>query len=194
MSDLTAKILAFAGSEREGSYNKMILKIAAEEAGRTGATVTLIDLKNYPLPLYNADFEEKNGLPENAKKLKKLFLENNGLLLACPEYNSSITPLLKNTLDWVSRPEGSEIYLSCYKNKIAALISTSTGNLGGLRGLVTVRAMLENIGVIVLPEQISIINAIEAFDENGNLKDANRQEAIRKIGANLTKFLLSLNC
>lgn len=193
MSNSAPKILAFAGSEREGSYNKMIIKIAAEEASSSGATVNLIDLKNYPLPLYNADLEEQYGLSDNAKKLKELFLDSQGLLLACPEYNSSMTPLLKNTLDWVSRPEGDEEYLLCYKNKIASLISASPGNLGGLRGLVHTRATLENIGVIVLPEQISIINAQNAFDENGALKDINRQKSIQKIGANLAKFLFSLN-
>lgn len=191
MSPSSPKILAFAGSERENSYNKMIAKIAATAAESAGANVTLIDLKNYPLPLYNPDLEAKNGLSDNVKRLKDLFLQNNGLLLACPEYNSSITPLLKNTLDWVSRPESNQAYLNCFNGKIAALMSASPGRLGGLVGLIHVRSILANMGVILLPEQVSIINAQQAFDKSGDLIDPDRQEAIKKIGVNLTEFLFS---
>src|SRR4029453_9904693 len=99
----TPRILAFAGSARRDSFNKRLVKIAAHGAERAGAQVTLIDLKDYPLPIMDQDLEAEQGLPATAVPLKKLFLENDGLLMSCPEYNSSITPLWKNTIDWVSR-------------------------------------------------------------------------------------------
>lgn len=184
------KILAFAGSLRTDSFNKKVIKIAVKGAEESGALVTLIDLKDYQMPLYDGDNEAAIGLPENAKKLKKMFIAHDGFLLCCPEYNSSITAVLKNTIDWVSRPEPSDTeYLCAYKNKVAGLLSASPGNLGGLRGLVTVRSILENIGTIVLPTQKSLSKANEAFDENGNLRDEKDLKAILQIGRNLTEFL-----
>lgn len=184
------KILAFAGSARKDSWNKMISKIAAEGAREKGADVTWIDLRDYELPLFDQDLETASGLPENAKKLKKLFIENDGLLITCPEYNSSITPLLKNTFDWVSRAETkTETSLSAYKGKAAALLAASPGALGGLRGLVTVRSILGNIGVMVLPDQMAISKAHEALDSLGKLKDPKQETAVKQIGANLVDFL-----
>ena len=145
------KILAFAGSTRRDSWNKKLLHIAIQSARSAGAQVTLIDLKDFPLPLYDGDLEATAGVPENALKLKELFKSHQGLLLACPEYNSSITAVLKNTLDWVSRPVPDEPPLAAFKGKVVTLISASPGALGGLRGLVHVRAILGNIGCIVLP-------------------------------------------
>ena len=188
-----AKILAFAGSSRKDSWNKKIGQIAAEGAREKGAEVTWIDLKDYPMPIMDQDLEAASGLPENAKKLKKLFIEHDGLLLACPEYNSSITPLLKNTIDWVSRPETKEeTPLAAYKGKTAALVSASPGALGGLRGLVTVRSILGNIGVMVLPDQMAVSKAHEALDADGKLKDAKQEAAVKKIGASLADFLMRL--
>lgn len=184
------KILAFAGSARLDSWNKKVLKVAVEGAREKGAEVTTIDLKDYPLPLFDQDLESASGLPENVKKLKKLFIEHTGLLIACPEYNSSITPLLKNTLDWVSRVENSqEASLSAYRGKTAALLAASPGALGGLRGLVAVRSLLGNIGVIVLPEQIAVSKAHEAFDDTGKLKDSKQEGSVKNIGAALATFL-----
>lgn len=184
------KILAFAGSARLDSWNKKVLKVAVEGAREKGAEVTTIDLKDYPLPLFDQDLESASGLPENVKKLKKLFIEHTGLLIACPEYNSSITPLLKNTLDWVSRVENSqEASLSAYRGKTAALLAASPGALGGLRSLVAVRSLLGNIGVIVLPEQIAVSKAHEAFDDTGKLKDSKQEGSVKNIGAALATFL-----
>jgi len=184
------KILAFAGSARKDSWNKKILNTAVEGAREKGASVTVMDIRDYPLPLFDQDLEAASGLPDNAKKLKKLFIEHDGLLLACPEYNSSITPLLKNTLDWVSRAESKdETPLMAYKNKAAALIAASPGALGGLRGLVTVRSILGNIGVIVLPEQQAVPKAHEAFDLSGVFKDEKQGASVKKIGAALADFL-----
>jgi len=187
---MAAKILAFAGSARKDSWNKKLIQIASEGACEKGAEVTVIDLKDFPLPIFDQDLESASGLPENAKKIKKLFIEHDGLLLACPEYNSSITPLLKNVIDWVSRAETKEEKpLSAYQGKAAALLAASPGGLGGLRGLVTVRSILGNIGVIVLPEQMAVSKAHEAFDATGKLKDPKQEVAVKKIGANLADFL-----
>ena len=168
---MTTKILAFAGSARKDSFNKKLVKIAVAGAKAAGAEVTYLDFRDLPLPLYDEDLETAEGLPENARKLKAMMKEHQGFLIACPEYNSSITPLLKNAIDWASRPEPNEPSLVCFKDKTIVLMSASTGALGGLRGLVHVRSILSNIGVLVLPDQKAIGSAYQAFDENGNLKD-----------------------
>ena len=186
------KILAFAGSTRRDSWNKKLLHIAIQGARSAGAQVTLIDLKDFPLPLYDGDLEATAGVPENALKLKELFKSHQGLLLACPEYNSSITAVLKNTLDWVSRPVPDEPPLAAFKGKMVTLISASPGALGGLRGLVHVRAILGNIGCIVLPEQQAVSKASTAFNDAGSLKDEAMQKRIEGLGAQLAQFLARL--
>jgi len=190
----TIKILAFAGSARAGSFNKQLVKIAAEGARIAGAETTYLDLHNLPLPLFDQDLVDREGLPENVLKLKALMKNHQGFLIACPEYNSSITPLLKNTIDWASRsePEEPPLALTCFKDKVAAIMATSPGGLGGLRGLVHVRAILESIGTIVLPDQKAIPNAYQAFDQNGKLKDEKQQAAIRNLGEKLTTLLAKL--
>lgn len=168
-----AKLLFFAGSARKESMNKKLAKLAADMAQEAGAHVTHIDLKDFEMPLYDGDVEAQNGIPENAKKLKQLFVEHDGFFIASPEYNSSIPPLLKNTLDWISRPhEENEASLIAFHGKIAALGAVSPGGLGGLRGLVSLRMMLGNIGVIVVPSQVAVGSGFQAFDENEHLKDA----------------------
>jgi chromate reductase len=187
------KILAFAGSTRTESFNKKLIKIAAAGARNAGAEVTLLDLRDFALPLYDGDLEERDGLPENAKKLKQLFLAHDGLLLSCPEYNSGITGVLKNTIDWVSRSESDdETDLACYVGKVAALMSASPGFLGGLRGLVQVRSILGNIKVLVLPDQVAVSRAYEAFNPDGSLKDAKKQAAVEKLAATLVTTLAKL--
>jgi len=177
-----ARILAFSGSARKESFNQKLVSIAAAGAEEAGASVTLISLADFPMPLFNEDLEAESGLPENAWRLRQLFLQHDGLLISCPEYNSSITPLLKNTIDWVSRPVADEPGLAAYQNKVAALISASPGGLGGLRGLVHVRAILGNIGVLVLPKQIAIGQAHEAFADDKTLVDAKKQESVQELG------------
>jgi chromate reductase len=187
------KILAFAGSLRKESFNKKLVKIAAAGAKAAGADVTYIDLKDYPLPVFDEDLEASDGLHPNARKLKDLFLANQGLLISAPEYNSSITAALKNAIDWVSRPVQGEPPLGCFDGKIATLMAASPGALGGLRGLVTVRSILGNIKVTVLPSQIAVSKAHEAFNPDGSLKDAKQQDSIQKLGAELANFLSKLN-
>lgn len=159
-------------------------------AQEAGAIVTFIDLKDYPLPLYDQDIEDANGIPENALKLKKMFLDHQGFLIACPEYNSSMSAVLKNSIDWISRPASpQEVYLSPFIDKAVMLMGASPGQLGGLRALVHVRALFGNIYSIVLPQQKSIPLAHEAFDVQGNLKDVKQQGDVMKLGVQLTEFL-----
>ena len=185
-------LLAFAGSARKASFNKRLIKIAVRGAEAAGAKVTLIDLKDFPLPLFNQDDEEEKGYPENVGKLKALFKAHDGLLISSPEYNSSISGLLKNTIDWISRREEGEKPLEYFTGKVVSLMSASPGALGGLRGLVHVRSILGNIGVIVLPDQVAVPKADEAFDEKGNLKDARKQAAVEKLGLNVSEILKKL--
>jgi NAD(P)H-dependent FMN reductase len=185
----TPKILALAGSLRAESYNKKLVKIAAESARRAGAEVRYIDLRDYPLPIFDQDLEAKEGLPANARKLKDLFIGSDGLLISAAEYNSSITAVLKNTIDWVSRPVPNEAPLAGFAGKVAAIMSASPGELGGLRGLVHVRAILGNIQTLVLPDQVSVPRAAEAFNEDGTLKDARKQAGVEKLGEKLAAIL-----
>lgn len=183
------KILAFAGSSRRESLNKKLVKVAAQGASAAGADVTYIDLADYPLPIFDEDREQEEGVPENATKLKELFKSHDGLLISCPEYNSSITALLKNTIDWLSRRVPDEAPLECFKGKVAALMSASPGALGGLRGLVHVRSILGNIGVIVVPQQRAISKAHEAFADDGSLKDSSQQDEVSDLGKTVAELL-----
>lgn len=187
------RILAFAGSLRSGSYNKKLLQVAVEAAEKRGALITSIDLADYPMAIYDGDIEEAKGLPEAAKQLKKLFLEHEGLLIASPEYNSSISAALKNAIDWISRPEGNEEVLLPFRNKVAALMSLSPGYFGGMRGLVHLRSILSNIGVMVLPRQLILPNGYQAFDEKGQLIERNQQKGVEELTEALQRTLLQLH-
>ena len=168
------KILVFAGSARAGSMNKKLASIAADQARAAGAEVTLLDLAEHRLPMYDGDLEAGEGVPAVAEALRKTFLEHDGFIIASPEYNSSISPMLKNTLDWISRPDGDDASIVAYRGKVAGLVAASPGGLGGLRGLVHLRSILGNIGVTVVPQQHAISGAMNAFNDDGSLvKDAN---------------------
>lgn len=179
-------ILAFAASTRMGSHNRKLLAIAIDGARQAGASVTHLDLVDFALPLYHQDLEAEQGLPDNARRLKELFIAHDALLIASPEYNSAFSPLLKNTLDWVSRAEAQdEPALAAYRGKTAAIMAASPGGLGGLRGLVFLRMLLANLGVLVLPEQVAVPQAFKAFAEDGSLLDETRQGAVTGLGAKL---------
>lgn len=187
------KILAFAGSTRTDSFNKKLVKIAATGAMEGGADVTVIDLRDFAMPLYDGDLEQQQGLPSTAKKLKDLMLSHQGFLISAPEYNSSISGVLKNTIDWVSRPSAGEESLACFKGKVAGIMSASPGGLGGLRGLVHVRAILENISVLVIPDQIAVGKAHEVFNADGTLKDKKQEDQVKRIGSSVAKLLLKIS-
>ncbi len=186
------KILAFAGSTRTDSFNKKLVKIAEEGAKAAGAQVTYLDLRDLPMPLYDGDLEIKEGIPPNAQKFKELLLAHQGLLISSPEYNSSISGVLKNAIDWASRALPGEVPLACFTNKVAGLLSASPGALGGLRALVHVRSILGNIKVLVLPDQIAVPKADQAFNTDGSLKDAKQHSAVQNIGSQLARMLIKL--
>ncbi len=190
---MSPKILAFAGSLRKESCNKKMVRIAMQGAQQAGASVTYIDLKDYPLPIYDQDIEDTEGLPKNALKLKELMLSHDGFLIAVPEYNGSFPACFKNMIDWVSRPaNSSETYLCCFIDKVVSIMSASPGGMGGIRGLVHVRSLFGNIYSIVLPKQKCISDAYGAFNSDGSLKNAKDQDEVIAQGAQLAEFLKKL--
>ncbi len=190
MSD-SVRVLAFAGSTRRESWNKRLVAVAAEGARRAGAEVSLLDLRDYPMPLFDEDLE-REGTPAAAREFRQQLAGHDGFLIACPEYNSSITAVLKNAIDWASRAGPGESPLLAFRHKAAALMSASPGALGGLRGLVTVRSILGNIGTLVLPGQVAVSRAHEAFDATGRLKDDKQHSAVEGLGAELADVLRRL--
>lgn len=188
----SVKILAFAGSTRRDSFNKKLVRIAAAGAREAGADVTMLDLADLPLPLFDQDLEAAEGMPENARRLKALMAEHDGFLISSPEYNSSISAVLKNAIDWASRREEGEQPRVAFGGKAAVLMSASPGALGGLRGLVHVRAILGNLGMLVLPQQKAVGGAGRAFTEDGELADARMQEDVSALGSQLAETLAKL--
>lgn len=173
------KVLAFAGSAREGSYNRLLVKEASEIARQLGATVTLIDLKDYPMPFYDADLEQKKGLPIDAKRFRQLVLENDGIIIASPEYNSSFSALVKNAIDWASRSDGASRG-SAFKGKKVALMSASPGKSGGARGLLHLEVVMKDVKADVAATKTLVPFADEAFDAAGKLKDPALRQKLKK--------------
>ncbi len=178
----TPKLLFLAGSAREGSHNKQLARLAAQIADANGIAATFADLGDYPMPIYDGDHEVQSGVPDNARKLKALFQVHDGIFIAAPEYNASITPLLKNALDWISRVrEEGEPPLQVFKTRVFAISSASPGRFGGVRGLITLRQVLAvGLQAMVLPEQVSVQHAADAFDEKGHLKDKAQQDLLKR--------------
>ncbi len=167
------KIAVIVGSTREGSYNRALGELAAASLAAQGASVTRIDLAAFDLPLYSAALEA-DAFPADALKLKALFAAQDGLVFVSPEYNGSLSPLLKNAIDWASRPAGEEslVALTAYRGKVAAIMSASVSPFGGLRGLMHLRQILSTIQMLVIPDQVVVPSAHAAFAEDGSLKDA----------------------
>jgi chromate reductase, NAD(P)H dehydrogenase (quinone) len=185
----STKLLFLSGSARDGSFNKKLARLGAEIAAANGLASTFADLGDYPMPIYDGDIEAKSGPPENATKLKALMSIHAGVFIASPEYNASITPLLKNALDWVSRvkTEG-EAPLHVYTSRVFALGAASPGGFGGLRGLIATRQVLElGLGALVLPDQVLIARAMDAFEDNGHLKDKAQQTALKAVVEKLAR-------
>jgi chromate reductase len=167
------KILVFPGSTRAGSYNVKLAALAAKELTLIDADVTRISLADYPLPIYEGDIEVKAGPPANAHKLKQMIMAHHGVFIASPEYSASVTPLLKNAIDWVSRvrERGDPTY-AAFKGRVFAISSASPGRAGGLRSLMALRQILElGCGALVIPEQVAVLQAENAFDGMDNIID-----------------------
>lgn len=187
----TPRILVFAGSGRKDSLNKRLAQLCAERIDALGGTATFIDLADFPLPLYDGDLEAESGLPDNALALRERLSEHHGLLIASPEYNGFITPLLKNTIDWLTRPHEGQSGLALFEGKYAAVVSASPGGLGGQRSLGLIRQLLSHIGVTVLPDQLAVGNAGDAFSD-GRLTDAKQQAKLDGVCQRLVGTLEKL--
>jgi len=181
------KILAFAGSLRKDSINKKLIKWACLELKNFDVTVTFVDLIDYPLPIYNPDLTPEE-FPKNAIILEKLMLENDAWLIASPENNFSITSVLKNLIDYVSRAPENKPNMGLFTNKIVSLMAASPSGFGGVRGITHIREILTTLGSIVLPAQATLSNAYVAFDEQGNLIDIIKQKAVRVVLAQLVEI------
>lgn len=180
------RLLAMTGSARRESYNRKILNIISEGAKRAGAEVSFVEPYNYPLPLYDGDLEATSGLPEAATELQQLFAGHDGLLLAGPEYNGFFSPLIKNTLDWISRPmvDGSGRPGTIHvRGKPACIASASPGAMGGIRSLQHTRLYLSNLGFIVLPDQVGVPFANKVFADDGAMTDERLRTALESAGA-----------
>lgn len=183
----TPSILALAGSRRAGSYNERLLRAAARGIEAQGVPVSYLDWRDYPMPLFDDDPNEP--MPASVLAFRERLKAHQGLLVSCPEYNSSLTPLLKNAIDWSSYALPDEPPHFCFRNKLVALLSASPGRLGGLRGLGHVRDIFTHLGATVLAEQYALADATRAFDANGELRDAGSRAAAEAIGARLATVL-----
>ena len=177
-------VVAIAGSTRVGSFNCSLLRAAVERLDERGASVQMLELKSLALPLYDADEELESGLPDGAKRLRSELARADALVLACPEYNTSVPGVLKNAIDWATRTGDGGVDLSGIRDKWVALLSASPGSLGGMRALVHLRAILGGLGAHVLPDQFSLVRADRAFDEAGALiADSDRRRLARVCDA-----------
>jgi chromate reductase len=184
------KILTFAGSGRKNSYNFSIAKCAAQGADLDGVEVTVIDMSEFDMPIFNEDLEAACGLPANAKKFKQLLMLHDGFIIASPEYNSGYSGLLKNAIDWASRMEEGEKPLQAFKGKHAAIVAASPGALGGIRGLVSLRMLLGNLGMHVLPNQLAVGGIGKLVDKDHNVVDEKTKKNLNVIGRTLAEALL----
>jgi NAD(P)H-dependent FMN reductase len=181
-------ILIFAGSNRSGSYNAQLTGHIARALAAHECTVTRIALRDYPLPLVDEDLEAQKGIPENGLKLARLFHEHDGVVIVTPEYNTSIPPLTKNTIDWVSRVKAdSRGKLSPYKHKVFGLASASPGRFGGVRCLFHLRAVIGNCGGLVISEQVCLTFAVKAYAENGEFADDGNRRQIEGFARSMAE-------
>jgi len=180
-------ILVFAGSLRKESYNKKLARVAAKSAEAAGAKVTLVELNDYSMPIFSEDIEASEGPNQKVTEFKELMKNADAFFICSSEYNSSISGVLKNTIDWASRQADGEKPLEAFNGKVVALMSASPGNLGGLRGLVHLRSILGNIKMLVLPDQLAISQAHEAFGPDGSLLDQGKQKAVANIANRLVE-------
>ena len=176
-----SKLLVLAGSTRSGSFSKQLARAVVRLAEAGGAVATFVDLRDYPMPLYDGDLEAAQGLPEGAVRLRALVRQHQALLVVTPEYNASLPAVLKNALDWLSRPYDKEPNVSAFGGAVAAVMASSPGALGGMRALVHLRQVLMNLGVLVITEQFALGGAGTAFTTDGALTDGKQAAAAQKV-------------
>ena len=188
---VTAKILAFAGSARKDSWNRKVLEVAVQGAREAGAEVTVVNLGDYPMPIYNADWHAEHGPPASMLELRTLVMSANGLLIASPEYNTSITPLLKNSIDWLSQDVNGESGNAPFEKKIGGLMGASNGAFGTIRALPHVSYILANLGVFMLPV-VAVPSVAKAFDDAGNMTNERMKNTLKMLGTRLTQTIVKL--
>lgn len=184
------KILAFAGSLREHSFNKRVLKAAIKGAEAAGAEVTFIDLRDFPMPIYNPDEHQQNGFDENAARFQQILSEHDGLLIATPEYNGSLPGGLKNSIDWASRKSDKFGMIEVFRGKHAALVTASPGAFGGIRCLAHLRGVLSILLVNVLPSEIAVTFVADKFQaDSEEMTDEKTKTILENLGAQLADML-----
>lgn len=184
------KILAFAGSLRKHSFNRRVLRAAIAGAEKSGAEVTLVDLRDYPMPLYNQDDQEAFGFDENALKVQRLIYEHEGLLIASPEHNGSFPAALKNVIEWASRRNDSFKGGRVFHGKVAGMMAAAPNSFGGVRSLIHLRGVLTSVGVHVLPMEIAVPFVGDKFDGEGEeMTDERTRQALEALGALLVEML-----
>jgi NAD(P)H-dependent FMN reductase len=188
---ITARILAFAGSARRDSWNRKVLEVAVAGARDAGAEVTVVNLGDYPMPIYHADWHEEHGVPAPMLELRRLMMAANGLLIASPEYNASITPLLKNTVDWLSQDVNGESGRAPFEGKVGGLMGASNGAFGTIRALPHVSSILSNLGVLMLPI-VAVPGVAKAFDETGAMTNERTRLLVSGLGARLANTIVKL--
>lgn len=178
--DAQMNVLAFSGSLQENSSNKKLILEAAEIVREEGANVKVIHLNDFLLPFYDADYEAKEGMPQKAKELRKLMIQSDVIMIASPEYNGSLTGVLKNMLDWMSRSEDAKSSREAFKGKKFILLSAAAGSKGGASGIVHLKDIIENIGGTVVPAQVLVPSCYQAFDAEGRFKDPKFKAEIKR--------------
>src|SRR5687768_3662176 len=181
------RLLAFSGSARRESLNKKLLAVAVEAARSAGAEVTVHDFKELPIPLYDGDLEDAEGIPANAQKLIDLITRHAGLLIASPEYNSQNTPLLKNAIDWCTRADDNPL-----QGKVVGIVSASPGMFGGIRSQTLLRQLLTHLGCHVVPVTCVLPHADKAFDEKGALKEERSRKSVHAVASALVSVTMKL--
>lgn len=177
------KILCFSGSIRSGSINVRLLDAAIRELSSLDCEITRISLEDYILPIYNGDLEEKEGIPENAIKLAKLMAAHDGYFITCPEYNGSLSALMKNTIDWMTRVPVEQAVP--FKDKVAAIGACSPGGMGGIAMLYHLREILVRLGSLVVSEQVAVGNGFNAFDDMDRLTDERSSQFLKAAAKSL---------
>ena len=179
------RILAFSGSTRRDSFNQRLVAIAATAAADAGSETTLVSLNELPMPLYDADLEATEGLPETARSFRNLLKAADGILIASPEYNGGMSAVLKNAIDWSTRSDptcGKEEPLIAWRGKVVGIMACSPGRLGGLRGLTHVRTILSGLGSLIVPDQVAVPGVHELFGTGKTLSNEHLQTSVAAIG------------
>jgi len=177
--EICMRLVFFAGSAREGSHNKKLARLGQHIAEANGIEAMFVDLADYHMPIYHGDLEDAEGVPERARAFKALVEEYDGVMIVTPEYNASIPPLLKNTIDWVSRVKDKP---DVYKTRVFAVSGASPGYYGAMRSLLTLREILSvGLGALVIPQQMALPRASQAFEDDGSLKDEKQQKMFADV-------------